>query len=121
MNVADQASRRGGVLWYIWPELDDGHTLHAAVGTFVANRFGLHDVHGNLTEWCRDWFGSYTLPVRPRDGEREVTDSGAHERTNRGGSFANATRYTRSAYRSHHSPWLRYEDFGVRPARVIER
>jgi len=53
------------------------------VGSYPANAWGLYDMHGNVWEWCSDWFGDYpggrvTDPVGPSSGSRRVL---------RGGSF----------------------------------
>ena len=57
----------------------------APVGSFSPNGFGLHDVIGNVAEWCRDWCGAYAFDVQPGDGLRKV--AGAHHRVLRGGGF----------------------------------
>jgi sulfatase modifying factor 1 len=50
------------------------------VGSYPANDFGLYDMHGNLYEWCNDWFGYYsgdeTDPVGPATGTYRVVRSG---------------------------------------------
>ena len=72
-----------------WPELDDGFGAHAPVGEYVANGFGLYNVHGNVREWCLDrynprWFlRSYR--VNPRG------PSAGRHRVIRGGSFQTNT------------------------------
>jgi len=119
-NLADQAARRAGGTWpgiADWPELDDGFVVHAPVGSYRANAFGLHDVAGNVWEWCRDDYGGYDVPVAPGDGERQVS---SRNRVNRGGSFTNPAAYARSALRDLNTPETRDNNLGLRPARVID-
>ena len=65
------------------------------VGAMPANPWGLHEMHGNLEEWVRDWYGPYpkkgTDPVGPADGTFKMT---------RGGSHNTALKYLRAANRS---------------------
>jgi formylglycine-generating enzyme required for sulfatase activity len=82
------------------------------VGSYPANAFGLHDMHGNVWEWCEDWYGEYpnkeeTDPTGPKDGSSRVL---------RGGSWFNLARNCRSAYRFHNPPSLRGERQGFRVA-----
>jgi formylglycine-generating enzyme required for sulfatase activity len=95
----------------------DGHIVHAPVGSFEANPFGLFDVHGNLWEWCREMYGAYG-DERDGDGLREAETTLV--RVNRGGSFGNLASYARSAKRSSDSPSFRLSGLGLRPARMLE-
>ena len=116
-NICDQFAHKFISAWTHEEDLDDGYVVHAPVGSFSANGFGLHDTIGNVWEWCRDRYGSYDANVEPGDGLREVT--GGRDRVGRGGSFNTPAAYTRSADRYDFAPGVRDHSIGVRPARVI--
>jgi formylglycine-generating enzyme len=53
-----------------------------SVGTYPVNAWGFHDLHGNVWEWCSDWYGDYpggsvTDPVGPSDGASRVIRGGS--------------------------------------------
>jgi formylglycine-generating enzyme required for sulfatase activity len=88
------------------------------VNTLRANGFGLHDVHGNVWEWCGD---TYIAEASPRigDGLRDDGVDSSFSRVLRGGNWGGSPAYARSADRYDGSPGARYSDFGLRPSRRI--
>jgi formylglycine-generating enzyme required for sulfatase activity len=98
--------------------LDDGYTAHAAVGTFRPNGFGLHEIAGNVVEWCRDRYCSYTVEPRAGDGLRNTP--GIRDRVQRGGGYTTLATVARSAHRLFGSPDFRSTVLGLRPARILD-
>jgi formylglycine-generating enzyme required for sulfatase activity len=95
--------------WY----LDNSEGQTHSVGQKLPNAWGLHDMHGNVWEWCQDWYGDYSGgvaldPQGPEAGSNRVI---------RGGDWYlwyGSARYCRSANRSSHYPDLRYYGIGFR-------
>ena len=104
-----------------WPDNEDGGSVHLQVGhgSYPANSFGLHEVHGNVWEWCRDGFDSSAYGEESRL-DPVVPHEGATFRVLRGGSFTDSAPFTRSAYRSNGSAVLRSGNLGLRPARRLD-
>ncbi|NRA96645.1 MAG: formylglycine-generating enzyme family protein [Planctomycetes bacterium] len=89
------------------------------VGSYAPNGFGLHDMHGNVWEWCRDAFKFYGKnPVRPDDGLRS-DDADARFRVYRGGGFVNVPRMGRSSARHYGESVVQENDVGVRAMRPV--
>jgi len=95
----------------------------ARVGSYPGNAWGLHDMHGNTYEWCRDWYHR-RLPggIDPdlRDAERSATRSehGDISRVRRGGCWADDGWPCRSAFRLRFEPERRYDHIGFRVVAV---
>jgi formylglycine-generating enzyme required for sulfatase activity len=81
------------------------------VGIFPANGFGLHDMHGNVSEWCKDaWHDNYQ--GAPTDGSAWGT--GGDASLLRGGSWVNASSLCRSAFRNFENAGIRINFYGFR-------
>lgn len=81
-----------------------------------ANSWGLHDMHGNVGEWCQDWYGYFWSdseidPAGPSRGQFRVF---------RGGTWLNTAEYCRSAFRGYWTPELRVPLIGFRLALTVQ-
>jgi formylglycine-generating enzyme required for sulfatase activity len=104
-----------------WPEFNDGFGVHAPVGRLAANDFGLHEVCGNVFEWCFDAYESYPEAGDASSAARDplVDGDGLAARVARGGCFFIAAAFARSAYRYNHTPAAQDSALGVRPSRAL--
>ena len=117
-NVLDRDALEQYPGWGIAEAFEDGFAGLAPVGHYRgSNAFGLYDVHGNVWEWCRDAYGSYSGPVHEGDALR-LRGDGSSRRSGRGGSFVYPAAFARSAYRLYYAPAFRLNVVGLRCART---
>ena len=100
--------------WFNEIAANNGEQHAHTVGTKKANPFGLHDMHGNVFEWCSDRYGSNYYGSSPASDPPGATKGSV--RVFRGGCWDFTARGCRSAYRDWDAPSDRDDDLGFRLA-----
>jgi formylglycine-generating enzyme required for sulfatase activity len=98
--------------------------MAAKVGSYPANAWGLHDMHGNIFEWCRDWShaklpGGVDPDLYFARSTAQLNRTGDASRVRRGGCWADQGWPCRSACRLRFEPERRYDHIGFRVVAVL--
>lgn len=120
-NFGDAAAKGAHPGWKFVDDIcDDGVPNLAPVGAYVANPWGLYDMHGNVWEWVWDKYEPYSdKPVTSDNDKRADTVTNAGSRVLRGGAFSNVPWRLRSASRGGDEPSVTFGNFGFRCVRVV--
>ena len=94
----------------------DGYAWTAPVGRFLPNDFGLYDMHGNVGEWCSDWFDESYYASSPLDDPQGPTHGST--RVLRGGGYDSSPHSLRCAFRFATEPSSRSAGDGFRVVRI---
>ena len=112
-------SQQANVLGKPYNGAEPGPSLNRAtkVGSYPANAWGLHDMHGNVVEWCRDWYheklpGGTDPDLSSVKGTRN--GDGTFSRSRRGSAWTDDAWASRSALRQRYEPERRADHIGLR-------
>ena len=102
---------------------EEGPSLKRAarVGSYPANAWGLHDMHGNVVEWCRDWYHAKLPGGNDPDlsaAQRTRNRDGTYSRSRRGSAWTDDGWPSRSAFRQRFEPERRSDHIGFRVVAV---
>jgi formylglycine-generating enzyme required for sulfatase activity/tRNA A-37 threonylcarbamoyl transferase component Bud32 len=113
-STGDYAGELEKMAWY----KNNSDSMTHPVGEMKPNDWGLYDMHGNVWEWCSDWYDSEYYGRSP-GVDPKGPDSGSL-RVKRGGSWFYDAAYCRSAYRSRSAPIGRFSSYGLRLVRTLQ-
>jgi len=125
----EYACRAGSTTEYFWGNrwnkiygntdiVGDGYDVAAPVGRFRANTFGLHDMSGNVREWCSDWYSKDFYSKSSATSRNPQGPSRGTSRVMRSGSWSHDPRLSRSASRLWGKPDYTSLGLGFRVVRL---
>ena len=100
---------------YAWYRANSDDQTHPVDGK-KPNAWGLFDMHGNVAEWCQDWYDGRYYADSPTDDPSGPSKGSTPTRVNRGGGWDRPARYSRSAFRSYYASGFRLNFVGLRSA-----
>lgn len=113
MITSEAANYRGDMSYSNGPRGRNRQTTTSLNYFNVANRFGLCDMHGNVWEWCKDyWHSNYKKA--PTNISAWLSEGESSSRVVRGGSWINGPKECRSAFRMHRQVDARQDSLGFR-------
>jgi formylglycine-generating enzyme required for sulfatase activity len=116
-NVRDESAKREWNLENVWEGIDDGYVCTAPVGSFAPNALGLHDISGNVYEWCWDWYDEAYYAESP--AKNPTGPAKSEMRACRDAGFGCAIRHECVASRGMAKPDLTFSWGGFRVARSV--
>lgn len=121
-NLADETFKKSGFYdspsFHYFRGYDDGYVTASPVDAFPPNEYGLHDLAGNVLEWCEDWFAADYYQNSPSENPHGPLRG--RFRVLRGGAFDTTPTMTRISRRLSNLPDVRHDEKGFRCVVVPE-